>query len=682
MSKLRLTSTIFATVLSLGFAVVPGLLAPASAANCPSVVSGTVVNAPGVDWSGCELTGVDLTNANLAGANLDRAGLSHANLTGANLVGANLHAGLSHANLTGANLAGANLNAYLVGADLTNANVTGADMTNATLMHVRSSGIVGSPAALPKGFILGHGALIGSEVDVAGADLSNLDLSGLSIDHANLSNTNLSGVTLTNANMWATHLEGANLTGANLTGANLSDTLLTGANLTNANLKNAQLYKATLSNATLTGATMPHLSYVTSGGIVGVPAVWQDPRYQIRGGYLVGPSVWLVGADLSNLDLSNLVIDESSFKGANLSGTNLAGANLDRVYSGGITGVPSALPNGYQVIGGYLIGPKVRLDSQMFPGLNLSGLNLSGVNLTSANMERANLSGSNLSGANLSGANLTWANLTGALLTGTNLSGAVWSDTTCVDGTSSNRHNRASCTQPLDTTPPTSALAPLSTFSHGVRVELPWTGSDGTGSGIDVFVIRYNRTPVGGGTTSAWSVGDLTFPGGFDAITGAPVNEWVETAPGYRYCFQSRARDYNNNFGAWSATRCTNTPIDDHALAASSGWLRQKQTTSFAGTQTTTTKLGATLTTAKATTRQVGIITATCKTCGKVAVYVGATKVGTFSLYSPTTAPTKKTLLLPRFSKSKTGVIKLVTIKNPASMGKYVRIDGLLTNPV
>jgi uncharacterized protein YjbI with pentapeptide repeats len=43
--------------------------------------------------------------------------------------------------------------------------------------------------------------------------------------------------------------------------------------------------------------------------------------------------------------------------GANLTNANLTGVALNGVISGGIIGTPAALPSGWTLVGGVLIGP-------------------------------------------------------------------------------------------------------------------------------------------------------------------------------------------------------------------------------------------------------------------------------------------------------------------------------------
>jgi hypothetical protein len=107
-------------------------------------------------------------------------------------------------------------------------------------------------------------------------------------------------------------------------------------------------------------------------------------------------------------------------------GPDLSGANLNR----------ADLP------GDFLVGARLEganLDHAELAGAFLDAARLGGANLNDADLAGAFLNGAALQAANLHGANLTRASLTGADLTGANLTGALWSDTTCPDGSNSDR---------------------------------------------------------------------------------------------------------------------------------------------------------------------------------------------------------------------------------------------------
>ncbi len=348
-----------------------------------------------------------------------------ANLSGAILSGGNLSMiDLTDVNFTGAILTGATLDgSTLTGATFTDATLTGAAFTGADLDGVVSGGIIGTPTDLPSGWSLVDGYLIGPSADLTGAALTGAALSGVDLTGANLTNATLNsanlndatltGATLTSASLSKAILTGATLTSATLTDANLTDADLTGATLTMAALTGANLFNATLTGATLTGATFTKASLndVSSGDLIGTPSAL-PAHWTIVGGYLLGP-----GADLTDAVLIK----------ADLNGVDLKGAILTGVISGGITGTPLALPSGWSLVDGYLIGP----------GANLTKAALSGAALTGANLTGANLAGAILTGANLTGANLTKANLTGAVMTHAVVTGVIWSNTTCPDSTNS-----------------------------------------------------------------------------------------------------------------------------------------------------------------------------------------------------------------------------------------------------
>lgn len=87
------------------------------------------------------------------------------------------------------------------------------------------------------------------KTDLAGADLSEVDLQGGDLEGANLRCTDLSRADLSNVNLIGADLSRANLRGANLSSADLSNANLRDADLTNANLTNTKLSNITVENA-------------------------------------------------------------------------------------------------------------------------------------------------------------------------------------------------------------------------------------------------------------------------------------------------------------------------------------------------------------------------------------------------------------------------------------------------
>ena len=283
-------------------------------------------------------------------------------------------------------------------------------------------------------------------------------------------------------------LIGTDLSGANLSGATLTYTWLTSVNLTDAVFSNAVLNGVNFENANLSGAHLTNatLTNIRSGSIIGITASLPID-WQLISGHLIGPTAnlndaLLVGADLSGInfsginlkgaDLTDTILSNASFSGAtdlradftgadlygvNLDGGDLSDAILNGVQSGGITGTPAALPAGWQLSNGYLIGIGANLAGADLGGVDLSAFDLTGVlsggitgtpvalpagwmlyngylmgagavltgaDLSGIDLSGFNLSNADLSGANLSGADLKTTDLTGARLYNANLSGA------------------------------------------------------------------------------------------------------------------------------------------------------------------------------------------------------------------------------------------------------------------
>ncbi len=189
-----------------------------------------VLMGPGADLSGLDLSFRDLTGFNLVGANLDGVDLSNATLDELRafdllgcpavldslwrcvlqpsvlrgvIVGPQVDldgADLSNTNLSGVDLSGASLVANLDGALLDGADLTGAAMVKGPLLNqelaslngVHAAELVGCPftargqtqcVATPEA---GGFALVHSNADLSGVDLSGADLSGVSLARADL----------------------------------------------------------------------------------------------------------------------------------------------------------------------------------------------------------------------------------------------------------------------------------------------------------------------------------------------------------------------------------------------------------------------------------------------------------------------------------------------------------------
>ena len=422
--------------------------------NCAAGFAKVSGKFAGTDFRGANFQGANLTNATLKGAVVAYSSSGHIvgqpaslpsgwRVSGGYLLGPTAHlagADLHNLNLTGANLGTTDLTgANLSGANLARVNLNHAVLTNATLTHVSSGAVGGTPAALPSGWALTSGFLLGATANLSGADLSGLDFTNADLSSADLSDSTLTGATVTGANFatamlsgvtsgalvgqpaslpagWVLAksylvgagavLSGADLSGEDLTSANLAGTNFFGADLTNADLSNTNMSEASLSMATVTGTKFAGANFhglITSyevGTPASLPTGWQALSGPYQGGYVQ----YFVGAS-------------ASIGGAQLSGVVFAGMDLSGVY----------------IPGGHLVGTD-------FSGATVVQGNLASANLGQANFSGANMSGTNFTSADLSGANFTGANFTGANFTGARLlsvsgrGSATFTGATCPDG--------------------------------------------------------------------------------------------------------------------------------------------------------------------------------------------------------------------------------------------------------
>ena len=212
------------------------------------VLIGPAVNLEGLDLGSANLDNVDLTRTSVEGANFSKVTLGNVKSGFISGTPAALPADwkLVDGYLVGngADLSGAVLTTSdLTNANLKNTNLAGADLSGATLSGVRSGGIRGIPSALPSGWSIVDGYLVGpganlDHANFGGSDLSNVNLVGATLRYADLSGANLESADLTNAVLTAADLQDASLSRANLTGTNLN----------RANIDTADFLFATLNN--------------------------------------------------------------------------------------------------------------------------------------------------------------------------------------------------------------------------------------------------------------------------------------------------------------------------------------------------------------------------------------------------------------------------------------------------
>jgi hypothetical protein len=216
----------------------------------------------------------------------------------------------------------------------------------------------------------------------------------------------------------------------------------------------------------------------------------------------------------------------------------------------------------------------------------------------------------------------------------------------------------------VDRSAPTASMtAPTTGYALSTSLTPAWTTRD-VGSGIANVDVRYQRAPYNGAFTS------FVYPKTWQKTSAAKLTLADATA-GYTYCFSARARDKASNTSPWTTPRCTAVALDDRALSASSGWSRTTGSAYYAGTVTSTTRTGVTLTRTGVQTKGIYLVATRCPTCGSVGVYWNGKLIRTMNLHATTTAA-RVVVGAATFPTRQSGTLSIRTLTS----GKPVRIDG------
>jgi uncharacterized protein YjbI with pentapeptide repeats len=384
----------------------PPAMLPSPYLFIPNDASGAYIVGPYSDLSGANLVGSVITGADISGADFTNARL--ARLRSGGMVNAHPPAALPAPYLfipndaSGAYIVGpySDLSgATLVGSVITGADISGADFTNARLRDVRSGGlsISGPPAKLPStySFVVSAvtasgGYLIGTGVDISNAVLTGTDLSGIVFTDAVMHGAQLAGASLVNARSGGIRGVPASLpTGYTFVNDNPSGGYIVGRqiDLSGADLTNCVLSGMDVSGANLTNAIMVNTR--AGPALIGPPAAFPSSAYRYLvsgaiGGFIIGPSVDVLGANLSGADLSGY-----NFIGANVTGVDFSGANLVNIRSGKTVGPPVRMSPPYVFMtdnsaGGFIVGPRVDLTGADLTDCQFTGLDISGATFTNA----------------------------------------------------------------------------------------------------------------------------------------------------------------------------------------------------------------------------------------------------------------------------------------------------------
>lgn len=437
---------------------------------------------PNVNLNGADLSGIDLSGMNLDGTNLENAnliGIRSGFIEGTPIVSSKYKLMKGYIVGPEVDLRGANLewqdfsDMDLFRTDFTDAKLNHAtfhrsfifdtNFTNIEFRDIRSSGLIGIPSYLPEeldimnSFIQGRlsrifvGPSIKLEniefrdqnmnsIDLSGSELINVYFNNTSIDSTNFNRTNLLGIRSLDVSGTPTNLSSKwRIVNGYLIGPN--------ANLMSADFTNLDLSGVNLSDVNLLNV---HFENTTPGPIEGIPILDFDWKVvNLRFDTTIRPFIIGPGINLSGMDLSSQVFINMNLANINLEQTNLSNATLRNISSGGIIGSTELLPEGWKIVGGYLIGPTANLSNSDLEAKDLTNVNLSYAVVTNSNLNSSDLTGANLMGiksGNVKGypilpegwriingyligpsADVTDADLSGSDLSGIDLSGTNFS---------------------------------------------------------------------------------------------------------------------------------------------------------------------------------------------------------------------------------------------------------------
>jgi uncharacterized protein YjbI with pentapeptide repeats len=518
-------------------------------------------------------------------------------------------------------------------------DLSGADLTGRVLSKVTFTGSNFDGASFVDSLLL-QSSFTGT--------MNGTDFTRAVVDQVRISSTGGAGVLLRDAMLAGSSIQGVlpgvDARGADLSGATLSGTW-TGALLDDAVLQ-AVSVSADLSSASLVGADL-------------TAAVLQP-------------------ADLTGADLSGSILTGATIYGSSMQASDLTGARVDGLRAINILGVPAHLPSGWRKAQSVLVGPHADLSDWVFDHESLAGADLRGADLSGTAFTEVDLRGADLSGADLRGSAVVRSDLTGArgVATVYTTAGTVWTESVCADGYLSHRHLGQSCTRPLDSVAPVPVLGALPRWSSASSLlSVGASGSDaGTATGALNYRLRWRSTAASGsGRFTSFTYGEWTMP------VGGRLSDLPQPL-GRRVCVSLQVRDMAFNVSAPSPERCYDVVFDSGGAAfdRSYRWAGILGG-AWSGFEALATRASgeSVVSRTKRYVRQVGVVATTCPTCGRVAVFVGSTRVGVISLRSRTRSD-RSLLLLPRLPRRLQGQVRVVVV----SSGRLVRLDSIAATGV
>jgi uncharacterized protein YjbI with pentapeptide repeats/alpha-tubulin suppressor-like RCC1 family protein len=320
----------------------------------------------GADVSGANFTSATLTNIIIGSplSNLSRATLPTGYYARNNyIIGPSVvlqsaalsSQDLSNISLAGCDLSGANLaNAILIGCD-----ISGTNFTNATLTGITSGGMLNTNSSTIRfstGYKSGGGYILGPNFITRSANLSGMNLTGVSFNGSDISGSNL-----TNAVCRGVNFTGATITNVNFTNTDISNATIAGLTFSEAqklqlsqNPNNAGIAAIQVASVALTTLTSLNAAIKVSDlkNVTSVALVTPD----INGVVTITPSLtsafYISTSSGQEVTINGMKYSSSNGVVVDANNTPVSlikvGAVLYKVYAGSIIGVPVD-PNYYKI---------------------------------------------------------------------------------------------------------------------------------------------------------------------------------------------------------------------------------------------------------------------------------------------------------------------------------------------
>lgn len=178
--------------------------------------------------------------------------------------------------------------------------------------------------------------------NLAGVDLSELDLVGIDLGESNLDSANLSRTDLTQANFSKANLTEADLNRAIAKSANLREASLMGADLERCDLSLADLSRVSIENADLSDANLRGVDLSEANAMAADFTLADLHQANLTGAQLAGAVFAycvLLEANLAGVHLSNTTFADADLEGVDLEHASLDGTRFINVDLSGVRGL-------------------------------------------------------------------------------------------------------------------------------------------------------------------------------------------------------------------------------------------------------------------------------------------------------------------------------------------------------